>query len=115
MSIDLIKDDLGKVSGTDLYFAVESFTGVQAAPSDRAQEGYQLDFKEQWGDGALQTVAAFANTFGGLLLIGFSESGGRADKIVGVPVAAGKEIKTAIASAIASNVSPTPAYEIFEC
>jgi predicted HTH transcriptional regulator len=79
--------------------------------TDRAQEGYLLDFKAAWSDSALKGIAAFANTFGGLSLIGVCEKVGRADELVGV-VSQRQELKTSIASAIASNISPTPPYEI---
>lgn len=111
MSFDLYKDNLNDVSDADLFAAVEEFTGVSLHQPERTQENYLLDFKESWSDSALRTVAAFANTFGGLLIIGVSETGGRADQIVGVATQR-HDIKTGIASSIASNISPTPPYEI---
>jgi hypothetical protein len=90
---------------------VEAFTRISQPPTDRTQEGYLVDFKAIWSVPALQTVAAFANTFGGLLLVGVSDDHGRADQIVGI-VAQRQELKTSIASSIASNISPTPRYEI---
>jgi hypothetical protein len=113
IDVDLYRDDLFVVSDLDLYVAVEAFTRVASPPADRMQEGYLLDFKETWSISALRTVAAFANTFGGLLLVGVSEKGGRADQLVGIP-SQRHELKTSIASAIASNISPTPPYEIRE-
>ena len=104
MDIDLYKDDLTAASDADLFTSVEVYAGA-------AQEGYLLDFKAAWSDSALKTVAAFANTFGGLLIVGVSESGGRADQLVGIP-SQRQEIKTTIASSIASNISPAPPYEI---
>ncbi len=38
-------------------------------------EGEQLEFKLQWADSALETLAAFANTRGGTLLVGVSDAG----------------------------------------
>ena len=38
----------------------------------------------------------------------------RADEIIGVGVTPRQELKTSIASAIASNISPTPPYELWE-
>jgi predicted HTH transcriptional regulator len=70
-----------------------------------------VDFKASWSDSALRTVAVFPNTFGGLLLVGVSEDDGRADQIVGI-AAQRQELKTTIASSIASSISPTPPYEI---
>ena len=109
--IDLYKDDLAAFGDRELYAAVEAFTAIVQPSINRAQEGYLLDFKESWSDGALRTVAAFANTFGGILLIGVSEQKGRADQLVGVASQRG-DVKTGIASSIASNIAPTPLYEI---
>src|SRR5947209_16849501 len=109
--VDLYKDDLFGIADPDIYSAVEAFTRVAFPPTDRTQEGYLLDFKANWSDSALKTVAAFANTFGGILIVGVSESGGRADALVGI-IAGRQELKTSIASGIASNISPTPPYEI---
>jgi hypothetical protein len=109
--IDLYKDDLTALEDKDLYAAIELFTRLASPQPQRMQEGYLLDFKSVWNDTALKAVAAFANTFGGLLLIGVGEKDGRADEIVGVP-AQRHELKTGIASSIAANISPTPSYEI---
>lgn len=109
--IDLYKDDLTAPADQDLYKAIEVFTRIASPQTDRAQEGYLLDFKALWSDSALRAVAAFANTFGGLLLVGVSEDHGRADQLLGVP-SQRQELKTSIASSIASNISPTPPYDI---
>lgn len=109
--IDLYRDDFSRLGDPELFDAVEAFTRVNQPANDRTQEGYLVDFKATWSDSALQTAAAFANTFGGLLLVGVSDDQGRADRIVGI-VATRQELKTRIASSIASNISPTPPYEI---
>jgi hypothetical protein len=100
---------------TDSVFcaAVEDFIGSSLPQVDRQSEGYGVDFKEEWGDRALRVVAGFANTFGGTIIVGVSEKGGRADQVVGVPSAG--EIKTRIASSISSNISPVPDFELAEC
>ncbi len=113
MTADLYKDDLNQLPGGELYRAIEAFTRVLAPFESRPQENYRLDFKQEWSDGALKTVAAFANTFGGVLIIGVSEKDGRPDCLVGIESAG--ELKTRIASSIASNISPTPSYEVGEC
>lgn len=41
----------------------------------QSSEGETLEFKEQWGDAALETLAAFANTSGGTLLVGITDKG----------------------------------------
>jgi len=109
--IDLYKDDLTAPEDKDLYTAIEVFTRISLPQNERTQEGYLLDFKATWSDTALKAVAAFANTFGGILVLGVSDKDGRADEIVGIP-SQRHELKTRIASMIASNISPTPPYEI---
>ena len=111
VDIDLYKDDLTVPEDKDLYTALELFTRIGSPQPERTQEGYLLDFKAIWNETALKAIAAFANTFGGLLIIGVSDKDGRADEIVGVP-SQRHELKTRIASSIASNISPTPPYEI---
>ena len=109
--IDFYKDDLTAPEDKDLYMAIEVFTRISLPQNERTQEGYLLDFKAAWSDTALKAVAAFANTFGGILVLGVSDKEGRADEIVGIP-SQRHELKTRIASMIASNISPTPPYEI---
>ncbi|MBI2953753.1 MAG: putative DNA binding domain-containing protein [Chloroflexi bacterium] len=41
----------------------------------QSDESETLEFKEQWGDAALEALAAFANTSGGTLLIGVTDKG----------------------------------------
>ncbi|PYV29359.1 MAG: hypothetical protein DMG22_23210 [Acidobacteria bacterium] len=113
MGIDLYKADLARISSAELYEAVKSFTRVDEDLDQRPREGYVLDFKQEWGDKALQTVAAFATTFGGLLLIGVSENDGRPDKCVGVQEKG--ELKTRLASIIAGNMVPVPPFWIADC
>jgi len=80
---------------------------------DRPREGYLLDYKEDVSDRFLRSVAAFANTFGGLLIVGVTEKDGRPDTLAGVSVQG--EWKTKIASMIAANLFPCPQFEIAEC
>jgi hypothetical protein len=109
--IDLYKDDLITPADQDLYAAIELFIRMTSPQTERTQEGYLLDFKATWSDSSLRAVAAFANTFGGLLIVGVSDKDGRADEIVGI-ASKRQELKTSIASAIASNISPTPPYDL---
>lgn len=113
MPTDLYSTDLKTISGSDLYKAISEFIRVDVPRDDRPREGYLLDFKEELSDRFLHSVAAFANTFGGLLIVGVSEDDGRPDKIVGV--ATKGELKTQVASVIASNLFPCPPFEIAEC
>jgi Schlafen, AlbA_2 len=113
MHENLYRVDLQSISGSDLYAGVLGFTRVAEPIENRPVEGYVLDFKEDWNDSALKTIAAFANTFGGLLILGVSETGGRPDKFVGIESA--RELKTRIAGSIATSLYPSPMFEIGEC
>lgn len=108
MAIDLFTDELNSLSDDELFWAIDEFAKAQP------NEGWRHDYAEKWGDSALEKTAAFANTFGGLLLVGVSKQ--KEDivcELVGVD--SKSEYKTRIASSIAANISPTPLYEIFEC
>src|SRR5215469_5517417 len=113
MAVDLYTDDLSGLSNQQVYDAIEAFTRLADPVDARPREGFVLDFKQDWSDSALSTVAAFSHTFGGLLFVGVSESSGRPDKFVGIEGPG--ELKTKLASSIATNISPTPSFEIAEC
>lgn len=113
MSVNLYTADLASLGGTELYEAMRDLLRLSEPPSDRLSEGWTLDYKEQWSDDMLKHAAAFANTFGGLLLVGVSEKDGKPQDIVGVELRS--ELKTQIASSISANISPPPAFEIAEC
>jgi schlafen family protein len=106
--IDLFTADLGRLQNDDLYNVIAEFARVSPNESNRH------DFKLKWADDSIQDVAAFANTFGGLLFIGVAK--GQNDlhaTLAGVPSTS--ELTTGIAMAISTNISPTPVYDIAEC
>jgi Putative DNA-binding domain len=106
--IDLFTADLNYLPNDQLYAAISGFAQAQPNESNRH------DFKREWTNDALQDVAAFANTFGGILIIGVRK--GQMDTaatLVGVESAS--ELTTRIASAIATNISPSPSFDIAEC
>lgn len=113
MANDLYSADLRTISGTELFKSISEFVRVDRPPNDRPREGYLLDYKEDLSERFLQSVAAMANTFGGILLVGVSEDDGRPDQLVGVATAG--ELKTRVASIIASNLIPCPPFDIAEC
>ena len=108
MAFDLFTDDLSAVTNDELYSAIKSF--AEASPS----EGWRHDFTTEWCNSALTKIAAFANTFGGLLLVGIGKGKGDPTCTL-LGVESPNEYKTGIASSISANISPTPSFEVYEC
>ncbi len=108
MAVDLFSEDLDKYDNGGKYAAIEQFC------SSRINEGWQLDYAVTWDDRALEKVDAFANTFGGVLIIGVKKDKGDAEPLVTF-VNSAVEYKTRIASSIAANISPVPSYYVYEC
>ena len=52
--------------------------------SQELPEGLSLEYKEKYSAGVIETIAAFANTHGGLIIVGVKDDPGP-DRIVGVP------------------------------
>ena len=113
MAVNLYTADLGSIRGTELYEAIQELLRMSEQPADRTSESWTLDFKQQWSDEMVRHAAAFANSFGGLLIVGVSDKDGKPDEIVGVELRT--ELKTQIASSIAANISPTPTFVVAEC
>jgi hypothetical protein len=108
MSINLFTDDLNALGNDELYSAIEEF--AKAQPS----EGWRHDYTLVWSDSALMKIAAFSNTFGGVLIVGAKkEPTDAACQLLGVE--SESEYKTRIASSIAANISPVPSYAVSEC
>lgn len=108
MPTNLFTDDLGALKNDELFEAIVDFAKAQPT------EGWRHDYTEKWEDAALKTIAGFANTFGGLMVVGVKK--GKKDIACEFPgVESDSEYKTRIASAIAANISPVPSYSIFEC
>src|SRR5258708_6913705 len=108
MAVDLFSEDLDKYDNAGKYAAIEQFC------SARINEGWQLDYAVTWDDRALEKVAAFANTFGGVLIIGVKKDKGDTEPLLTF-VNSAVEYKTRIASSIAANISPVPSYYVYEC
>ena len=90
------------------YAATASLAQAQPTESNRH------DFKTVWTNDAIKDVAAFANTFGDLLVIGVEKNqSDHTARVAGVQ--SKSELTTGIASAIATKISPTPPYNIMEC
>lgn len=113
MGDDLYRIDLQRATSRELCNAIENFACVNLPLDQRPQEGYRLDFKQELNNRALQAVAAFANTFGGILVLGVSDQDSHPDKLVGIPCPG--ELKTRVGSVFAANLVPCPPFEIGEC
>ena len=108
MPTDLFTGDLSRLDSAELYAAIADFAATQPV------EGWRHDYTEQWDDSSLKNVAAFAHTFGGMLIVGVKKD--KRDRICELSgVVSETEYKTRIASSIASNISPVPSYDVFEC
>ncbi|MGH9687994.1 MAG: AlbA family DNA-binding domain-containing protein [Candidatus Acidiferrales bacterium] len=106
--INLFTADINGLTNDECYSAIVDFAGAQPNESNRH------DFKSIWTNETVKDVAAFGNTFGGLLIIGVEKSQDDSQaKAIGVT--SSSELTTRIASAIATNISPTPSYDIAEC
>jgi Schlafen, AlbA_2 len=106
--IDLFTADFQQLENDALYNAIAEFARVSPNESNRH------DFKLQWTNETMQDVAAFANTFGGLLFVGIAKGQNDAHATL-VGVESDAELTTGIAMAISTNISPTPVYDIAEC
>lgn len=69
-------------------------------------ESQKVEWKRQWTERALEDLAAFANTDGGIVLVGISEDG----EVVGVK-ADDQELQR-IANGIAAHLGITPSVEV---
>jgi hypothetical protein len=108
MPVNLFADDLTALGNDERFAAIQDFANSQP------NEGWRHDFTEQWDDSSLKAIAAFANTFGGILVVGVKK--GSADVACDLRgVESEAEYKTRIASSIAANISPVPSYDVFEC
>lgn len=108
MPVDIFSDDLDKYDNNGKYVALEQFC------SARLNEGWRLDYAEVWSDRELEKVASFANTFGGVLIVGVKKDKRDSEPLL-VGVQSDTEYKTKIASSIAANISPIPSYYLYEC
>lgn len=104
---NLFSDDLTTVTPPDLEQAI-----VQLSRSE-VEEKFRLDFKEIWNaDKQCPDVAALANTYGGLLVVGVSDD---RQRFPGTPPPKNSDLKTQISSQIATRISPVPIFEVHTC
>jgi predicted HTH transcriptional regulator len=104
--MDLFVDDLQQITFSD----VESFLAISSPEDQRPTEGTRIDFKKAVPNDLCDTVAAFANTFGGLIFIGV-ESAKRGNNIptkIAGTLFPGGDVRASLTNKITSQVLPRP-------
>ena len=91
---------------------IDGFLALGGPADARPHEGTRIDYKEEVPDKIGETVAALANTDGGIIILGVSEKDGIPVDLVGVPADPRSDLKTRIANTICSNLQPRPRFEI---
>jgi hypothetical protein len=108
MPIDnLFINDLTLTTPTELADAMVSLarSGIE--------EKFRLDFKAIWQPERQCTdIAAFANSYGGLVVIGVSDD---RQLFHGTPSPKNSDLKTQISSVIAARIAPVPMFEVHTC
>lgn len=110
MARDLFVDPLDNLAFDEL----NDFLGLQNPVESRPAEGTVLDYKISDGGDWPETVAAFANTSGGLLLLGVKSDKQKNNapvEISGIAVGNG-DLKTRLTAQIVSLVTPRPDFEV---
>jgi schlafen family protein len=108
--MNLFSADLDSISFT----GVEEFLAIKAPIEQRPPEGVRIDYKLMEPTDLSDTVAAFANTFGGLLFIGVESHRTKYNFPISLPGEAfvGGDIKARIAGKILSQVTPRPEFSV---
>lgn len=76
-----------------------------------AREGVKLDYKEQVSDEWVKTAAAFANSYGGLIVFGVRGVQDAPGELIGMPIER-EELRTKLASQLVSRIQPVPEFAI---
>lgn len=108
--MDLFSADVDSIS----FASIEDFLAIKAPLEQRPPEGLRIDYKIKEPRELSETVAAFANTFGGLLFIGVESRRTEYNFPISLPGEAfvGGDIKARIAGKILSQVTPRPEFSI---
>ena len=97
------------------YELVEQFLRLGDPEQDRPQESPLLDYKETVPADLGDVVCAFANTYGGLVMLGVKEKQGHPlaipEAIIGISAGPG-EIRQKIVNMILSSVQPRPRFSV---
>jgi hypothetical protein len=108
MAIDnLFVDDLTRSTPAEL---AEAIVGLARSG---VEEKFRLDFKAVWQpEKQCPDVAALANSYGGLIIIGVSDD---RQSFRGTLPPKHSDLKTQINNTIAACISPTPIFEVHTC
>jgi predicted HTH transcriptional regulator len=104
--MNLFSGELANISFAD----IEEFLAIKAPEEQRPTEGVRIDYKLKEPSDFPETVAAFANTYGGLLLIGVESNKKKNNAPIALPgeVFVGGDVKARITGKILSQVTPRP-------
>lgn len=105
-------DTLFSKNMDDLKFSdIEEFCALDSPEEQRPREGLRIDFKSSFPDDLPKFMVAFANTSGGIIVLGVDENQGIPQNIVGIPL--GKtDTKTRITGIAYSAINPPLTPEI---
>src|SRR5579859_955596 len=108
--MDLFSADLESISMAD----VEEFLAIHSPEQQRPTEGIKLDYKLKEPADLGDTVAAFANTSGGLIFIGVQSSKLKHNVPISIPgeTFAGGDVRARLMGKIISQVTPRPEVKI---
>lgn len=106
---DLFRGDLSNINTSD----IESFLALNSPNDQRPVETSRLDFKEAFVPNIGESVAALANTYGGLILIGITSDKTKQNIPIDAPGAdLGADAKARVTDAILATVHPRPPIDI---
>lgn len=104
--MDLFRDELAGLDEAKLL----AFLALDRPPEQRPAEGARLDYKREEPKDLGEHVAAMANAYGGLIILGVEAVGTAPNALVGVLAGKG-EADTRLVNIIATTVNPVPVIE----
>lgn len=98
-----------KTMNEDRTFKDITFEDIKTLIDDNPKEDLTLEFKEKLTNNIMKNIASFANTEGGLIIIGIKENKIEHDfDIVGLDSEKNKNIGDSISQMIRDNIMPRP-------
>ena len=108
MTMNLFTGSLAELRLED----VDAFLGLGGPREDRPRVGTRVDYAIDVPDNLGETVAAFANTDGGIMVLGVSSRDGVPIERAGMLWDPSCDLRTRIANAIGSTARPRPRFEV---